>query len=368
MNPFDFHLPTLVCFGNGRVRDMNDRIGQDNQRIMIVTDKNLAAVSEIMNAVKKLLADREITWFDGVEENPSLATLEKGRALAREHNVQLVVGLGGGSPMDAAKGIAVLATNDGNMRDYMKGEPLGTDPLPVVCIPTTSGTGSEVTPYAVFTDPEAGVKGGYAHPSLFPRLSIVDPELTYTMPQGVIVNTGLDALTHAVEAYLSTEASPLSDIFALESIQSVLAHLPGAARKDHQAMSRMAYASMLAGVAITHGGTILLHIMGYPLTVFHGIAHGLANAILLPEFMRFMREKSTVKSKVAVIDGMFEKAGGVEAFVKGLGVSTSLSSYGIQESEIDTFVAKVIVKGDVKITPASVTEKTIADIFRAAMG
>ncbi len=367
MNPFDFHLPTHVCFGNGRIRDLKDQIHPDNQRIMIVTDKNLTAVTEIMDAVKKPLADRELTWFEGVEENPSFATLEKGTALAREHDVQLVVGLGGGSPMDAAKGIAVLATNDGDMRDYMKGEPLASDPLPVVCIPTTSGTGSEVTPYAVFTDPEAGTKGGYAHPAIFPRLSIVDPELTFTMPQGVIVNTGLDALTHAVEAYLSTEASPLSDVFALESIRVALAHLPGATHKDHQAMSRMAYASMLAGIAITHGGTILLHIMGYPLTVFHGIAHGLANAILLPEFMRFMREKSTVKSKVTVIDGMFEQVGSVETFVHGLGVSTNLSSYGIQESEIDTFVAKVIVKGDVKITPASVTEKTIADIFRAAM-
>ena len=367
MQDFNFYIPTQIVFGKRRMQEVNDHIDENVRKILIVTDKNIATQTDAVDTLRSHLIDRDTFVFTDVEENPSLQSLEKGKALALEHGIQCIIGLGGGSPMDAAKGIAVLATNPGSMTDYMRGTQLSADPLPAVCIPTTSGTGSEVTPYAVFTDVDAQTKGGYAHPQIFPRVSIVDPEVTYTMPESVIVNTGLDALTHAIEAYLSLDAFPMSDVFALESIRIALELLPQAAKKDPRAMDYMAYASMLAGVAITHGGTILLHIMGYPLTVFHGVPHGLANAALLPEFMRFMREKSTVTTKVTIIDTMFNARGGIEQFVQDLGVSTSLSSYGIQEKEIDTFVSKVIVKGDVKITPAEVSEEAIAGIFKAAL-
>lgn len=369
MNPFQFYLPTEVIFGDGRLKELDERIEKIHQNILIVSDENIATKTAIIDNIRSHLKGRQLTIFHEVEENPSFATLEKGRELARSQNIDLVIGLGGGSPMDAAKGIAVLATNDEPMTAYMSGQSLSHDPLPIVCIPTTSGTGSEVTPYAVFTDPEGKNKGGFAHPKIFPTFSILDPEVTYSMPESVVVNTGLDALTHSIEAYLSLDAFPMSDMFALESIKTILNELPKAAEKDPKAMGQMAYASMLAGVAITHGGTILLHIMGYPLTVFHAIPHGKANAILLPEFMRFMREKSTdhVQAKVQVLDFMFEKFGGIDHFVQSLGISTALSSHGIREDEIDTFAEKVIVKGDVKITPARLTKEIIADIFRRAM-
>lgn len=367
MRQFNFHLPVNVLFGEGRVRDLRNTLPPGTQRILIVTDGIVAEKSGALEAILPQLSGCEVSLFSEVEENPSFVTLEKGRRLAREEDSQVILGLGGGSPMDAAKGIAVLATNEDDMRDYMGGASLSADPLPVICIPTTSGTGSETTPYAVFTDPENQTKGGYAHPKIFPVASIVDPELTYSMPEEVVVNTGLDALTHAIESYLSSDAFPMCDIFALETVRVVLDALPDAARHDREAMCRMAYASMLAGVAITHGGTILLHIMGYPLTVFHGIAHGKANAILLPEFMRFMRESSTVPDRVRTLDGLFEGVGGIQSFVEELGVSTKLSSYGIREEELGLFSKKVIVKGDVQITPAELTEEIITDLFRSAL-
>ena len=367
MRHFDFYLPPRLVFGAGRIRDIDELLDGDLRRVLVVTDEGVVQKSSAVDALLEAFKDRETIVFSDIEENPAFDVLEAGRRLAVDGRVQVVVGIGGGSPMDAAKGIAVLATNAQDMRHFMGGGVLESDPLPIVCIPTTSGTGSEATPYAVFTDRDAETKGGFAHPKIFPRLSVVDPELTYSMPELLIINTGLDALTHAVEAYLSILAFPLSDLYALESIRTILDSLGGAVKKDRGAMGRMAYASMLAGVAITHGGTILLHIMGYPLTVFHGIHHGRANAILLPAFLRFMRDASTVKEKLDVVDGLFQAVGGVEAFVAGFGVSTRLSDYGVEEGEFDLFAKKVIVKGDVEITPAEVTEGTIAELYRSTM-
>jgi len=367
MQNFNFYIPTKIIFGSGEIKKLRDNLYNDFNTILIVTDKIVSRESGALEAVAGQFEEHEIIIFDEVEENPSFNTLEKGRKIAKERCSEIVIAIGGGSPMDAAKGIAVLSSNEGNMKEYMQGKILQKDPLPVICIPTTSGTGSEVTPYAVFTDPDNQTKGGYANPKIFPLLSIVDPELTYSMPENVVINTGLDALTHSIEAYLSTEAFPMSDMVALESIQVILKNLEKASLKNEEAMAEVAYASMLGGIAITHGGTILLHIMGYPLTVFHKIPHGRANALLLPEFMNFMKNNSTVKDKVCILNQMFRMYGGIEVFINNLGVSTRLSDYGIQENEIDTFVQKSIVKGDVKITPAEITKQSIADIYLKAL-
>ncbi len=364
---FNFWMPTKILFGRGRVRELAGQLRPDWRRILIVTDPEAGERSGALRAVLPQLSGREPVVFNSVEENPSLAKLEEGRDAARSSRAQLIIGIGGGSPMDAAKGIAVLAVNNGAMRDYMRHRPLEADALPVICIPTTSGTGSEVTPYAVFTDREDQNKAGFSHPGIFPCCSIIDPELTYSMPESLIINTGLDVLTHALESYLSTESFELNDVLALHVIETVLENLKKAAGKDENAMDRMAYASTAAGICITHGGTILLHVMAYPLTVFHGIPHGRANALLLPRFMDFMRAKSGVKEKVGNLDRLFAPAGGVEAYVKGLGLDISLSRAGIKEENLALFAAKTIVKGDIGITPAPVTEREIIEIYRASL-
>jgi len=236
-----------------------------------------------------------------------------------------------------------------------------------MAVPTTSGTGSEVTPYAVFTDPDSGNKRGYAHDGLFPAVAVVDPELTYSMPAAVVVNTGLDVVTHAAEAFLSTLASPLSDAAAAAALDIALADLAGAAGKDTRAMDRMAAASVLAGIAIAHGGTILPHIMGYPLTVDHGVAHGRACAVLLGPVLEFLIRNSATPERARAIAARFEPHGGVAGFLTRLGVPLKLSDYGVQRSEIDLFVRKTIIKSDIKITPAEVTESTLAEIYLAAL-
>lgn len=269
--------------------------------------------------------------------------------------------------MDTAKGIAIAAPHSGDIRGLLAGAEPSSPALPVIAVPTTSGTGSEVTPYAVFTDPRAGNKVGYGHPSIFPAVAVVDPELAAGMPETVALNTGLDVLAHAVEAYLSTVASPLSDTFALEAVGSVLADLAPAVRKVPEAIDRMAYAAMLAGIAITHGSTILPHIMGYPLTVSHGVPHGRASAVLLAPVLEFLRRVGRVQERIQTLDGLFSPHGGLPGFLKGLGVAIRLSDYGVREDEIPGFALKTIVKGDVRITPAEVSVEDLAGIYRSAL-
>jgi len=363
MNPFDFHLPTRILFGRGRIAGLGEQIPGGMGKILIVTDGTIARKTPALDKVVKALPGRELRIFDRVEENPSIATVEEAAGEAREMCAQLIVGLGGGSPMDAAKGVAILATNPKPLKEVLGGKPLEHAPLPVIAVPTTSGTGSEVTPFAVFTDRTAKQKVGYGNPGIFPILALIDPELTYSMPVSVILDTGLDVLSHAVEAYLSTLAFPLNDAFALHAIDIVLTELPRAARKDTEAMNRMAAAATVAGAAIAHASTILPHIMGYPLTVYHGVPHGRASAIMLVHVLGALREKSACPDKVRAIEALFSGHGDLDGFLRGLGVSTKLSSYGVEENEIPIYAEKTIVKGDVKITPADVTLEYLRKIY-----
>lgn len=363
MKPFAFNIPTKIIFGENKIKQLNDEIDPKLKNVLIVTDNNILGKTDIVNQLKSILKDKNISVISEIEENPSIETIDKCVNFAKKERLELIIGLGGGSSMDAAKGIAILATNSGSIREYLEGKQFGNNALPVICIPTSSGTGSEATPYAVFTDKINETKAAIAHPSIFPVISIVDPVLTYSMPKSVVLNTGLDALTHSIEAYLSTESFDLNDQIALRSISTVLEHLEKAVAKVASAMAHMAYASLLGGIAISHASTILPHIMGYPLTVYHNVPHGLANALVMPAFLEFMAKNSTVKDKVDRLSTMFESKGGVRGFLENLGVSTGLASYGVSKDELENFCSKVIVKGDVKITPANITNSVIKEIY-----
>lgn len=364
---FDFYIPTKLVFGRKRISELSSLLTSRTDCVLLVTDRNIATRTPALASVQANLGKRRAFVFQDVRENPDLSNIEEGSRLARDIGAELVIGVGGGSSLDAAKGIAMLTTNHGELRSYLAGEPLLAAPLPVICVPTTSGSGSEATPYAVFTDLEERSKIGYADPRLFPVASVIDPELTYSMPESVVVSCGLDALTHALESYLSTESFILNDVLALHVTEEVIKNLEPASRKIPAAMDSMAYAAMLAGIVITHGGTILPHIMGYCLTLFHGVPHGKASAALLPSVFAFLHERSSAGKKLKIIDKLFAARGGVRTFIEDLGVSTRLSAYGVRESELEDFVQKVIVKSDIQITPAPVSGPDILNIFQSAL-
>lgn len=368
MKPYIFNLPTRLIFGAQCIEQLGDQLSGKFSSLLLVTGRSSADKSGALSEVRELTKGLDVAVFNEVEENPGFSTLERGTRMARDLHIDLVVGIGGGSPMDAAKGIAVLAKNNAGIGEYMAGKPLARNPLPVVCIPTTSGSGSEATPYAVFTDAENQDKGGFSHPGIFPIFSLIDPQLTYTMPEEVILNTGIDALTHALEAFLSTRSFPLNDTISLHAMEQVVRYLPVAVeKKSPSAMNHMSHASLTAGIAIAHAGTIVLHALGYPLTVFHGVPHGRANASMLPVFLKFIKTKSTASGKADRLNRLWRRYDGVDGFLHALGISTRLSDYGVQEDDIEAFVSRTILKKNLTITPARVGEDTLRDLYRDAL-
>jgi len=364
---FNFRIPTKVVYGGKQIVTIGDEIPARIRKILMVTDPNLFEKTNIIERIDSLLSGFSVFIYKEIDENPTFKSIERGGKIANDNRTDLVLGVGGGSAMDAAKGIAVCATNPGRLASFVAGKVLTNDPLPIICIPTTSGTGSEVTPFAVFTDPDDEDKQGYSSNSIFPKCSIIDPELTYSMPEPVILNTGLDSLAHAVEAYLSTESFEMNDQLALHSIDLVLDNLAEAIQGKHEAMDVMAYSAMLSGISIAHASTILPHIMGYPLTVYHSIPHGRAGIILLPVFLDFLREKQASFGKIQILDSKFKKFGSLNTFLNQLGVSINLRDYGVDESELEKYVKKTIIKGDVAITPAEINEEVILHLYQQSM-
>ncbi len=291
MRSFRFLMTTEVYFGEGVVSRVGQEVSHLGKRALLVTGKQSSRRSGALGTVMDSLeqAGLAVEVFDQVEENPSAETVERGGEIARQMGCEVVVALGGGSPMDAAKGVAVLAGLGGRIEDFLGSGEINAPVLPLVALPTTAGTGSEVTPFAVITDPQDGMKKSMVSRHIFPRVALLDPQLTVSMPPAITANTGIDALSHALEGFTSTKTQPISDALALEAVALINRHLPRAvaSAEDLQARSQVLYASMLAGMVIAQTGTTLLHGMGYAPTTKYGIPHGLSNGVLMPQVMAF---------------------------------------------------------------------------------
>jgi len=293
MQRFQFYLPTKVYFGQKVLENVGKETKILGKKALIVTGKSSARKTGLLQRVEKSLqrAEVETFLFEGVEANPSVETINKGTKLAKEKKCEVIVGLGGGSPLDTAKGIAILSANPGSLVDYFGRNRIKETPLPVVAIPTTAGTGSEVTPYAVFAYAENRSirKKIIADSSLFPQIALVDPELTLSLPASITADTGIDAFSHALESYLSNRSYPFNDILALEAMKLLFNYLAKAMENPEEIniRSHILYASLLAGMAIAQTGTILVHAMSYRLTTDLGLSHGKACALLLPSVCEF---------------------------------------------------------------------------------
>jgi alcohol dehydrogenase len=291
MDGYRFFLSTEILFGRGIADQVGQQASRFGKNALLVTGRRSSRESGVLDRVAGSLrqAGLKVEIFDRVEQNPTDRTVFQGAGLAGERRCDVVVALGGGSPMDAAKGIAILTHLGGELPQYYGGGKVAGAVLPVVALPTTAGTGSEVTPYAVFVDTYSGLKKSVASPAIFPRVALLDPELTETMPAEVTANTGIDALTHALEGFTSVNAQPISDLLALEAISLIHRYLPGAVSNDGDPENRgcLLHASMLAGMVIAQTGTTLIHGMGYAPTTRYGIPHGLANGVLMDRVVLF---------------------------------------------------------------------------------
>ncbi len=290
---FEFSLPTKVVYGVGIVAGIGDVVaGFGGRKALLVTDRVLQEAGPVESVRQGFAATgiEIVCCYDDVPPNSTIATVEDCAALGVEHGCDLIIAVGGGSVMDTAKVANIIMVKGGRVADHMGAYLLGEQRLlPLILIPTTAGTGSEVTKVAVIADPEHDVKLPFAETQFLPDLAILDPELTTSMPPRLTAMTGMDALTHAIEAYVDKEWSPASDALALQVIRMVSENILVACAhpRDLQARGAMLVASCLAGVAFSHSMVGMVHGIAHALGGVYHIPHGLANALLLPDVMDY---------------------------------------------------------------------------------
>lgn len=287
-----FQSPERLLFGWGSLGKTGEEALRYGTKALLVSGKTSSRASGALDAVCASLksAGITVTLFCEVESDPSVHTVTVGATLAKDSGADVVIALGGGSPLDAAKAISVMATHSGNIVDYEK-TALHRKGIPVIAIPTTAGTGSEVTKFVVITDTDRKVKMLISSPFLIPRVALLDPQLTLSIPPAFTAGPGMDALTHAIEAYQSSLASPTTDVFALSAIRLIGANLVKATLNgaNVEARTAMLLGQLHAGLAFGNASVALVHAMSRPLGAHFGIPHGQANAILLPWVMEYNR-------------------------------------------------------------------------------
>ena len=290
-------LPMPDCLiGSGVIAQIPDTLRVLGARkVMVVTDPGVIKAG-IYESVKAVLdaAGVHIVLHDKVQPDPSTTYIDVLGKESRQTGVAAVVGLGGGSSLDSAKMAAALMANTRPVSEYLSGTPLSEAVLPIVAVPTTAGTGSEATPIAILSDETAQVKKGLVSPRIMPRYAFLDPELTLRLPPAVTAVTGMDALCHAIESYLSINANAFTEALSLRAVELLSSNIEEAFRngKSLQARENMILGSFLAGVAFANAGVTAVHAFAYPLGGMFHVAHGLANALMLPGVLKFDRPAS----------------------------------------------------------------------------
>jgi alcohol dehydrogenase class IV len=352
VNDFRYFMPSEVVFAPGGFDSLAERCKGLGNKPLVVTGRRSARRAGLIGRIEAQFPGAVV--FDEVEENPATETCERGGALCREQGCDYVIGLGGGSPIDAAKAISILARNSGACREFYGADKYREPNLPIVAVPTTAGTGSEVTPYAVITDSVTDSKRTISGKSLFPVLAFLDPELTLSLPREVTVNTGLDALSQAMEGLVSRTSTPVGDALALDATRRIRKWLPRCVQdgNDLEARGELLYASMLAGCVIAQAGTTLVHGMGYYYTLRFGVPHGRANALLLtPLFQHNARCETAKVAAVSEIlgrptppepDAVARNIGlAIHNLLGELGVSPAARDAGVAPESLDAYAAEV---------------------------
>jgi alcohol dehydrogenase class IV len=343
-----FSFPTDIHFGAGASRRVGDHLRDHGlARPIVITDKGLAAMPVLKRFVANLGAQLDADVFAGVQGNPTAAQVTQGRDAFRAHRADCVIGIGGGAALDVAKAVALMAVHDGAVIDYAWDEPTVrpiTNELPyVIAVPTTSGTGSEVGRSSVVSDDRTHVKRVIFSPKLLAKAVFADPELTLDLPANVTAATGMDALTHNIESYLSSAFHPLCDGIALEGVRIAARALPTAVSDGHnlEARSDMMMASMMGAIAFQKDlGAV--HSCAHALGAVCDLHHGLANALMLEPVMRFNLDAARPKfAELAHV----ANAGSDDAFIdwlarlkRQIGIAPSLSAVGVQKSQIPSLV------------------------------
>ncbi len=383
MADFNYYQPTEIRFGCGRLKEIGEVVAKYGKRCLLVTVPPFAALEPIFEKAKASLAGAgvEVAHFDGVVPNPTTGSVTAGADVAKAHNADVVLGLGGGSSMDTAKAIAVEATHDGTCWDYLwfSKTPPTEKTLPVIAVTTTSGTGSQVTQVAVVTNPAEKCKSAIYNPVVYPRVAVVDPELMLTVPEHITASTGFDVFCHAFETYIHCNASPYTDMMAVEAIRLVMQHLPTVVKdgSNIEARTAMAWGDTLAGLCIANAGVTLPHGMGMAIGgMYPHVMHGEALAVTYPEFMRYtyasaVRHFATLgrilnsalesESDEAAAEKSCEE---MERFLKEIGMWLSLDDFRVPEKELPELAEACLVLPDYKNNPRVINPDEISQMLK----
>ncbi len=377
-----FFIPAVNIMGIGCLDEAITAIaGYGLCKALIVTDQGLARAG-IAARIAGLLAERDIDSrvFDGARPNPTVANVEAGLALLERERCDCVISLGGGSPHDCAKGIALCATNGGHISDYEGVDRSAKPQLPLIAINTTAGTASEMTRFCIITDEVRHVKMAIVDRNVTPILSVNDPALMAGMPKSLTAATGMDALTHAVEAYVSTAATPITDACALKAVTLISEHLRQAVNHgdDLQAREQMAYAQFLAGMAFNNASLGYVHAMAHQLGGFYDLPHGVCNAVLLPHVQRFnahvsaARLRDVAKAMGLKVCGMDAEQGAaaaiaaIERLAADVEIPNGLRALGVKMEDVPLLATNALKDACGLTNPRSAVQGEIEAIFKAA--
>ena len=378
-----FYMPSLNVMGSGSLAEAIIYIkAQGFKQGLIVTDKVLNDIGIVKNFTD-LLDEQHIASvvFDKAQPNPTIANVNAGLAVLKQHDCDFVVSLGGGSPHDCAKGIALVASNGGEIADYEGVDQSKKPQLPLIAINTTAGTASEMTRFAIITDEKRHVKMAIVDKHTTPVLSVNDPSLMVGMPASLTAATGMDALTHAVEAYVSIAATPITDAVALKAIELIQANLPTAVEHGDNIIAReqMAYAQFMAGMAFNNASLGYVHAMAHQLGGFYDLPHGVCNAVLLPHVQRYNaqicpeRLRDIANSLGVNVLNMTAEQGADAAIAaivklaKTVGIPSGLTSLGVKTSDISLLADNALKDVCGLTNPKQATHEEICHIFQAAM-
>jgi alcohol dehydrogenase class IV len=383
--PFEFATATRIVFGAGRLQELPGLAKPFGRRAFIVTGRSLDRARPLIEALAS--AGISASTFS-VAGEPEVATVVEGVAQAKKANSDLVISFGGGSAIDAGKAIAATLTNQGNLLDYLEvigqGRALETAPAPFIAIPTTAGTGSEVTRNAVLASPEHRVKVSLRSPFMLPRVALIDPQLTYGLPPAITASTGLDALTQVIEPYVCARPNPMTDSLCYEGIRRAAKALPlvFGDGQNTQAREDMAVASLFGGLALANAGLGAVHGFAGPIGGMFAAPHGAVCAALLPYVMevnlRALTERQAKSETLARYQtvaqlltgnpsaGAEEGPSWVHTLTRKLQIP-GLSAYGITPDHIPEMVDKSSKASSMKANPIALTPKELAEILERAL-
>jgi alcohol dehydrogenase len=377
---FDFHVLPRVLFGAGKLSRLGELTRElGGTRVLLVTDPGLEQAGHPQRALESLREAGLNAWvFDHVEENPTTRHVEEGLAAARENNIDFLVAVGGGSSMDCAKGVNFLLTNGGTMADY-RGFGKATRPmLPSIGVPTTSGTGSEAQSFALIADERSHMKMACGDRKAAFHVAILDPEVTVSQPAKVTAVTGVDALSHAVESYVTTRRNPLSQLFAREAWRLLEGNLEVVMREpgNLEARGAMQLGAHLAGLAIENSMLGACHACANPLTAHYGLTHGIAIGILLPHVVRFnAAEVGALYGDLTHDVGLVNGDGGVAAealarrlagLQETLGLPTTLAACGVSAGILPVLADEANEQWTGKFNPRPAGEAELLQLYEAA--